>query len=107
MTKRLLKRKIIQVVGQIVNKFNPEKIILFGSAAWGDFTNDSDLDLLIIKSKVPRREIDRQYMIDRLIERNGIALDLLVYKPEEVDERIKLGDHFMAEIIDKGRVVYG
>lgn len=107
MTKKLLQRKVREVVNQIVNKFHPEKIILFGSAVCGKFTDDSDIDLLILKNKVPKREIDRQYLIDRMIKRNGVALDMIVYKPEEVSSRIKMGDSFMEMIINKGKVVYG
>lgn len=107
MNKGELEQKVKETADQIVRKFHPEKIILFGSAVWGIFSSDSDVDLLIIKSDVPERGIDRQYEIDNLIERRGLALDMLVYKPEEVEERTRLGDPFIREIISKGKVLYG
>lgn len=107
MTKRQIKQKAVEIADQIVEKYRPEKIILFGSAAWGNFTADSDMDFLIIKSDVPERGIDRQYMVDKLIDRRGVALDFLVYKPEEVEERMRLGDPFIKEIISKGKVLHG
>lgn len=90
-----------------MEKYHPEKIVLFGSAAWGSLSEDSDVDMLIIKENVPQRGIDRQLDIDRLIDRNGIALDLLVYKPQEIDEGLRLGDPFIREILGKGVRLYG
>lgn len=102
-----LSQRISELVKQLVDKFHAEKIILFGSAARGEMSSDSDLDILIIKKDVPTRGIDRQMEVDRLIKRNGIALDILVYKPEELEAAIKLGDPFIKEILSKGRTIYG
>ena len=107
MTKLELKQKIAEVVAQIAHKYHPEKIILFGSAVRGDISPDSDLDVLIIKRDVPQRGIDRQLEIDRLIDRNGIALDLLVYTPEEIATAMMLGDPFIKEIMSRGKKLYG
>ncbi|MFA5800122.1 MAG: nucleotidyltransferase domain-containing protein [Candidatus Peribacteraceae bacterium] len=102
-----LSQRISELVKQLVDKFRPEKIILFGSAARGDMSPDSDLDILIVKKDVPQRGIDRQLEVDRLIKRNGIALDILVYKPEELEAALQLGDPFIKEILTKGRALYG
>lgn len=107
MTGKQVKQKIMDVSRQIAEKYRPEKIILFGSAAWGKLSSDSDIDFLVIKNNVPIRGIDRLYEIDGLIERNGIAIDMLVLKQDEVDECVRLGDPFMKEIVERGKVLYG
>ncbi|MEA3416709.1 MAG: nucleotidyltransferase domain-containing protein [Thermodesulfobacteriota bacterium] len=98
--------EIETIVGQIIRKYRPMKIILFGSAGRGEYDEVNDLDFLIIKKDVPLRGIDRMRELDRLIERN-IAADMLVYRPDEFDERIKLGDPFIKTILREGRVLYG
>ena len=98
--------EIESIVQQIVSKYHPIKIILFGSAARGDFENANDLDFLIIKDDVPYLGIDRMRELDDIIERN-IAADMLVYRPAEFDERVALGDPFIKAILKEGRVLYG
>ncbi len=98
--------EIKSIAGQIVEKYRPMKIILFGSAGRGDYTQVNDLDFLVIKEDVPLNGLDRMRELDRLIDRN-IAADMLVYRPDEFDERIKLGDPFIKTILREGRVIYG
>jgi hypothetical protein len=98
--------EIESIVQQIVSKYHPIKIILFGSAARGDFEKANDLDFLIIKDDVPYLGIDRMRELDDIIERN-IAADMLVYRPAEFDERVALGDPFIKAILKEGRVLYG
>ncbi len=104
------KKKIIQeidsIVSQIINKYHPIKIILFGSAAKGDLRKANDLDFLIIKDDVPQFGIDRMRELDEIIERD-MAADMLVYRPVEFDERVALGDPFIKSILKEGRVLYG
>jgi predicted nucleotidyltransferase len=106
MTQLELQEEIKSITQQLVEKYSPQKIMLFGSAAWGEFTPDSDIDFLIIKKDVPYYGIDRMRELDHLINYN-IATDFLVYKPEEFLERLKLGDPFIKEIYSKGKVLYG
>lgn len=101
-----LQNEIEYITNQIVEKYKPERIILFGSAAWGKFTPDSDVDFLIIKKDTPYYGIDRMRELDRIIDRN-IAVDMLVYRPEEFDERLRLGDPFIKLILKEGKVLYG
>lgn len=98
--------EIDHIVRQLVEKYRPIKIILFGSAARGDFEKANDLDFLIIKDDVPYYGIDRMRQLDDLIERN-MAADLLVYRSVEFDDRIKLGDPFIKAILKEGRLLYG
>lgn len=98
--------EIQNIVEQIIHKYKPSKIILFGSAAKGEYDQVNDLDFLIIKKDVPLYGIDRMRELDGIIDRN-IAADMLVYRPDEFEERIKLGDPFIKTILRVGRVLYG
>lgn len=105
MTKSAVFEEIESIKNQLVEKYRPEKIILFGSAAWGG-EEINDIDLLIIKADTPYYGIDRMRELDRMIRRN-IAADMLVYRPEEVKERLEMGDPFLKKIFKDGKVLYG
>jgi predicted nucleotidyltransferase len=98
--------EIESISGQIVEKYRPQKIILFGSAGRGDYEKVNDLDFLVIKEDVPLAGIDRMRGLDKLIERN-MAVDMIVYRPDEIDDRIRLGDPFIKTILREGRILYG
>ena len=98
--------EINRITEQIIEKYRPEKIILFGSAARGKFGPDSDADFLIIKKDTPLYGADRIRELSRMLDRN-IPLDLLVYRPEEVEQRLKLGDPFLKAVLKEGKVLYG
>lgn len=98
--------EIQDIARQIIEKYHPEKIILFGSAARGEFTPDSDVDLVVIKRDVPRYGIDRMRELRRLVKKK-VAADFLVYRPEEIDERLKMGDPFVKAVLSEGKVLYG
>ena len=98
--------EIKNIVDQIIKKYNPQKIILFGSAGREEYDKVNDLDFLIIKKDVPLNGLARMRELDELIERN-FAADMLVYRPDEFEERIELGDPFVKLILKEGRVLYG
>lgn len=99
-------RKIQNVANKIVREYNPEKIILFGSHAWGKPSPDSDVDLFIIKES-KKRQIDRMRELRmKLIGNNFPAMDLLIYTPKELSRRLAIGDFFIREIIENGQVLY-
>ncbi|MFC1516711.1 nucleotidyltransferase family protein [Thermodesulfobacteriota bacterium] len=98
--------EIQYIVDQIVQKYNPLKIILFGSAVREDDDSINDLDFLIIKEDVPFYGLDRMRELDELIDRN-IAADMIVYRPTEFENRVELGDPFIKSILEEGRVLYG
>jgi len=106
MEKNKITSEIQNIVEQIIQKYKPQKIILFGSAGRGEYDKVNDLDFLIIKDDVPVHGIARMRELDELIERN-IAADMLVYRPDEFEDRIKLGDPFIKTILSEGRVLYG
>lgn len=106
MTKVEIQKEIESIKRQLIDNYGAEKIILFGSAAQGRFDEDSDLDFLIIKKDSPYYGKDRLLELDHLIEYN-LPVDMLVYRPEEFDERLKMGDPFIKSIVAKGKVLYG
>jgi predicted nucleotidyltransferase len=99
-------KEIESITIQIIEKYEPEKIILFGSAARGESGFDSDADFLIIKKETPFYGADRIRELSRIVNRN-IPVDFLVYRPEEFEKRVEMGDPFLKAIIKEGKVLYG
>ena len=85
-----IQKEIENISSQIIEKYKPEKVILFGSAARGEAGPDSDLDFLIIKKDTPYYGADRIRELSRMIDRN-VPVDFLVYRPEEWELRFKWG----------------
>jgi predicted nucleotidyltransferase len=98
--------EIQNIIDQIIQKYKPLKIILFGSAGRREYDKVNDLDFLIIKKDVPEYGLARMRELDELIDRN-IAADMLVYRPDEFEECVKLGDPFIKSILREGRILYG
>jgi predicted nucleotidyltransferase len=95
-----------QAIKRIVTELKPEKIILFGSYAYGNPTPDSDVDLLVIM-ETKAREIDRYVAISNLLYPREFPVDIIVKTPKEIKaESQKSGNFFMREILTKGKVVY-
>ena len=89
---------------EIGRRFSAERVILFGSYARGTVTEDSDFDLLVI-GPFEGRSVDRSVEI-RMELRPRFPMDLLVRTPEKVRERIQMGDEFMREIVEEGKILY-
>src|SRR5436853_5151548 len=96
-------RVIRRFVRQVAERFQPDKIILFGSYAYGAPHEDSDVDILVVMPA--RNEIDQAVRIDRVIDPQ-FPLDLLVCTPTNVAWRLKEGDSFLGEIMARGKVLY-
>jgi uncharacterized protein len=89
---------------QIVEKFQPERIILFGSYAYGQPTEDSDVDLLVI---LPFEDFPIYKAIEiRRQVRPPFPLDLMARTAEQIQQRLDMGDFFIRDIIQKGRILY-
>ncbi|MCC7161500.1 MAG: nucleotidyltransferase domain-containing protein [Anaerolineae bacterium] len=92
-------------VKRIAETLHPEKIILFGSYAYGNPTPDSDVDLLVVMpSQEP--EIERYLLVSRLLRPRPFAVDILVKTPQEIAHSIENGDFFIDEIVSEGKVLY-
>jgi uncharacterized protein len=88
---------------QVAKRFAPDKIILFGSYAYGKPHADSDVDLLIIMQA--RNEIDQSIRI-RWAVPAPFPMDLLVRTPENLKWRLEEGDWFLREVVGQGKVLY-
>ena len=87
--------------------YNPEKIILFGSMARGTTTEDSDIDLLIIK-RTSKPFHKRWAEVCRLVSdlRRDVAFSPFVLTPQELEARKALKDQFIEGILKDGKVLY-
>lgn len=108
MTNNRKAKAIIQrMVEKIRREYRPEKIILYGSYSYGKPASESDIDLFIIKESNKRR-IDRFCEVRRIIRGiKGISVQPVVFTKEEVAQRLRLGDNFFKEVLEKGEVLYG
>jgi predicted nucleotidyltransferase len=96
-----------KAVKRLVAELNPEKIILFGSYAYGNPTPDSDVDLLIIM-KTRARPIDRYVAASNILYPREFPVDIVVKTPGEIQAefRKKKRNVFMREVLTKGKVIY-
>jgi predicted nucleotidyltransferase len=98
-------RRTLQALAKdIVRKFRPQRIILFGSYAYGQPTRESDVDLLVIM-QTTLRPIEQAVAIRQAVDA-PFPMDLLVRTPEQIERRLSLGDYFFKEIVSRGRVLY-
>ncbi len=107
MDKSILDEELKNILDRIVSGYKPQKVILFGSAARGDMRKDSDIDLFIVKDDPDKRpfrgakvygtldDLDRQY-----------PLDVIVYTPAELEYRKSLGDYFVKNVLEEGKIIY-
>lgn len=106
MSPATVQEEIQSITQQLIPSYQPKKIILFGSAASNQNRDIHDLDFLIIKDDVPPRGIDRMRQV-RSIVRKRMAADFIVVTPQEIEERIRLEDPFVQNILRNGRILYG
>lgn len=102
-----VKKILAEIVKKLKKDYKPLKIILFGSHAYGQPKDDSDLDLLILKN-TKKRPVDRFVNVKRIIynPKWKIPISPLVYTPKELENRLRMGDDFISEITEKGIVLY-
>src|SRR5213083_2062763 len=96
-------RVIRKFARDVAERFQPDKIILFGSYAYGTPHADSDVDILVVMSA--RNELGQAMRI-RLSVDYQFPLDLLVRTPRNLAWRLAEGEWFLKEIMDKGKVLY-
>jgi uncharacterized protein len=97
--------RLEDVKNQIIKAFDPHRIIVFGSYAYGKPTPDSDLDLLIVMDS-DERPAARAVKVSRLLRPRPFPMDILVRTPGEIEYRLDIGDYFIREIIERGQVLY-
>lgn len=102
--KRIPEDVIHEVARRIAEHFHPHRIILFGSHAYGTPRPESDLDLLI-EMDTNLREAQQALLIRQYLKPT-FGLDLLVYTPARLRQRVEWGDSFLREILERGIVLY-
>ncbi|MBA3063153.1 nucleotidyltransferase domain-containing protein [bacterium] len=98
--------EINEVIDRIVKNINPEKIILFGSYASGNPSEDSDLDILIVKEmRIPRYKRTRE--VKKHLRGMKIPIDVIVYTKKEIKEWEDTKTAFINQAIKQGKILYG
>jgi len=98
--------QIQAVVRRIVEGYAPERIILFGSYAYGTPIEDSDLDLLVVKHGVGREREHRALAVRRLVRGLGAPTDIVVRTPEELATAAGIRFSLESQAIAEGRLLY-
>jgi predicted nucleotidyltransferase len=96
-------RLIRRFARQVAERFRPDKIVLFGSYAYGVPHADSDVDILVIMPA--RNELDQAFKI-RCEVPTQFPMDLLVFKPQHVKWRLEERESFLTEVMTKGKILY-
>jgi uncharacterized protein len=95
---------ILGFVDAVAERFRPERIVLFGSYAYGNTNEDSDVDVLVITERRGRAH-DLATKVRQAVPVN-FAMDLIVHNQRTIDRRIGWNDFFLKEIMEKGVVLY-
>ncbi len=99
------RKKLLSITKKIVKEYQPEKVILFGSYAWGTPHAESDIDLFLVKKSGERR-IERERDVQRILWGSNMPIDTIVYTPQEVQKRLDVGDFFIEKIVRDGKILY-
>lgn len=97
-------KEIDELTARIASEFSPDRIILFGSHAYGQPGNDSDVDILVVlpfDGKPVRKAIEIRNKVNA-----AMPLDLIVRTPEQLAERLAQNDWFIRDIVERGRTLY-
>ena len=102
----ITQEQISVVVSRIVENINPEKVILFGSYAYGQPDENSDLDILVVKdTDIPA--FKRGMEVRKFLRGMKIPIDVVIYTQKEIDEWKDTKAAFISHIVEKGKVLYG
>lgn len=97
-------RQIEKFGRQIGTNYHAERVVLFGSYAKGDATEDSDVDLLVVLP-FEGRSVEQSVKM-RMELRPKFPVDILVRTPEKIEQRIAMGDNFLLGVLEDGKVLY-
>jgi len=102
--KRIPDSVIRTLAHRIAEKFHPQRIVLFGSYAYGTPRPESDVDLLVVM-ETTLGESEQALEIRKYLQ-ILFGLDLIVYTPQKLSQRINWGDSFLKEITERGMILY-
>ena len=106
-SKKSIDEILIEITDRVRMGYDPERIMLYGSHAYGCPHAGSDIDIFIIKDDADR-PIERRLKVRRLLRDiiREVPVSPIVYTPTEVKERLAGEDPFLIEILEKGEVLY-
>jgi len=98
------RNKIHAFVDEVVRQFRPKRVVLFGSYAYGEPNEDSDVDLLVIMPHKEHSAVQAAEILKCI--RAGFPVDLIVRSPQTIQQRIEMDDYFITEILGQGETLY-
>ncbi len=98
-------QRIEEITAAIVEKFNPRRIVLFGSHARGEDNPESDLDLFV-EMETDLSPPDRSVQVSAILGLRPWSLDVVVYTPEEVNRLRNVRGTLLSIIEEEGRLLY-
>jgi predicted nucleotidyltransferase len=102
--KLILNKELAKIINSISKNYNPEKVILFGSLSGNTIKETSDIDLVVIK-QTDKDPWTRMEEVDAYID-HTFPVDVLVYTPDEIRNRLEINDCFVKDILAEGKVLY-
>jgi predicted nucleotidyltransferase len=96
-----------EVTRRLVETFQPDKVILFGSTVWGTPSGDSDLDLLVVVADSQEPPSRRAQQAHRCLRGLRVACDILVRTRDELDRATRARSSLLSRVIREGRALYG
>lgn len=98
---RKLREKLRNIAERLKKEYGAQEIILYGSYARGEATEDSDIDILVI-APTNERFFERRAKVLEIVRDlyKGLALSPVVLTPQEVEKRLEIGDQFIRDIIE-------
>jgi predicted nucleotidyltransferase len=101
------RRDLERLLRKLVAGYAPRQVYLFGSHAYGEPDEHSDLDLLIVK-ETDKTPFQRRVEVGRIVQDRSrrTPIQPLVITPQELDERMQMGDPFLIEIVEQGELLY-
>jgi len=105
--KQLTTELLEQITQKLVATLNPEQIILFGSYAYGEPNEDSDIDLLVIVSHSNEPRYRRSRQAYKVLRGIGTPTDVIIMTREEVNNKVNVRSSLINRVIHDGKVLYG
>ena len=107
MMKQVTTDLLEQITQKLVATLNPEQIILFGSHAYGEPNEDSDIDLLVIVSQSNEPRYRRSRLAYMALRGVTVPTDVIVMTQEEVKKKVNVRSSLISRVIHDGKVLYG
>ena len=107
MIKQVTNELLDQITHKLVATLNPEQIILFGSHAYGEPNEDSDIDLLVIVSQSNEPRYRRSRLAYKALHGICVPTNVFIMTREEVKRKVNVRSSIISRVIHDGRVLYG